>query len=103
MSILHTELAQETAAAILTENPEILEALWLETGDSEKMSLLTRGELLCEQMLNVDDTERFRKIYSALKRGSIERRIAELKSMPPDKRDQKELMTLYAQRLNFSR
>ena len=99
MNILVNETARETAATILTENTDGLEELWLTAGDTAKIGLLRLGENFCVQMtMCKTDIERFVKIYSALKRGSIERRIAALKSMPPNKQNTDELFALFAQR-----
>ena len=102
MSLLTSEIARDTASAILSENPEELSVLWLELGDTDTIGFISRGEILCGQMERMDDAEKFAKIYSALKRGSIERRIAEIRSMPPEKRDNNELKTLLIQRGKFS-
>ena len=102
MSLLNTELARDIASSILTENPEELNVLWLELGETEKIGFISKGENLCSQMQGMDDAEKFSRIYSALKRGSIERRIAEIHSMPPEKRDKNELKTLLTQRSKFS-
>ena len=101
MNILKSETARETAAAILTENPDGLEALWLNAGDTEKVGLLKLGENFCAQINVPSDAERFVKVYSSLKNGSIERRIAEIKSMPPDEQNFDELIALYIQRMKF--
>ena len=102
MSLLNTELARGIASSIFTENPEELNVLWLELGETEKIGFISKGENLCSQMQGMDDAEKFSRIYSALKRGSIERRIAEIHSMPPEKRDKNELKTLLTQRSKFS-
>ena len=102
MSILRNETARDIAATIFTENTDGLYELWLSTGDTKKISLLKMGENFCAQMpLCASDTERFTKVYSSLKRGSIERRIAELKAMPQDKQIVDELFTLFRQRLLY--
>ena len=104
MSLLQNDTAKDIAAAILTENPEGLEELWLNIGDTEKIGFMKLGEIFCSRMSACNnDAERFMRIYSALKRGSIERRIAEIKSMPPDKQNTDELFALYIQRGHFSR
>ena len=103
MSILKTETAREMALIILNENTEGLEELWLNAGETEKTGVLKLGENFCTQMNCKTDAERFVKIYCALKNGSIERRIAEIQSMPHDKQNINELFALYAQRGLFSR
>ena len=102
MSLLNSELARDTASAILSENIDELSALWLELGDTDKPGLISRGEAVCGQMDRMDDAERFAKVYSFLKRGSIERRITEIYSMPPEQRDKNELKALLVQRGKFS-
>ncbi len=104
MNILNSELARDTAAAILSENIEELSALWLELEDTDKIALISKGEALCcEQMNGMNDAEIFRKIYCALKRGSIARRITEMQSMPPEKRDNSAIQALLIQRGKLSR
>ena len=102
MSILNTDIARDIVSSILNENPEELSVLWLELGETEKIGFISKGEVLCGQMQGMNDEERFAKIYSALKRRSIERRIAEIHSMPPEKRDKDALKTLLIQRGKFS-
>ena len=101
MSLLNSELARDTASAILSENIEDLLALWLELEETDKLGFISRGEALCGQMDGMDNAEKFAKVYSFLKRGSIERRIAEIHSMPPEKRDKHELQALLVQRGKF--
>ena len=103
ISILRTELAQDTAAEILTENTEGLRNLWLMSGDTDKVKLISRGEAACTTIKAEDEAERFVKVYRALKRGSIDRRIAELTSMPPSDQVKAELLKVLAQRELFSR
>ena len=103
MSILRTNTAREIIAAILNENTEGLEELWLTAGDMEKTGFLKIGENFCTRMDCETDAERFVRIYSALKRGSIDRRIAELKTMPPNKQNSDELFALLRQRGIYSR
>ena len=101
--LFSSETALDTALAILMEHTEGLETFWLEAEDIEKISLLKRGEIFCGQMEGITDAERFTKIYSSLKLRGIERRIAEIQSMPPDKQDVKELAQLYSQKNLYSR
>ncbi|MBR0035505.1 MAG: hypothetical protein IJP54_07490, partial [Synergistaceae bacterium] len=102
-SLLKTELAQETAAIILSENPEGLETLWLELGDTDKLGLISYGENLCGQFTVQDDAEIFSAVYVKLQLRSIETRIAAQKSMPPDKRDMLMLKKLFEQRILYTR
>lgn len=94
LAILMTELAKETALAILTENVDGLKALWLSSGDNEKIGLIERGEITCSQMDNLTDAEKFISVYRDLKSRSIKRRINELLSMPLEEQDIRELMNL---------
>ena len=103
MAVLNTELAQDTAAAILTENTEGLRNLWLMSGETDKVRLISWGEAASTKMSADTYPEKFVKAYCALKRGSIERRIAEINSMPLDKRNNEELAKLYVCRLLFPR
>ena len=103
MAVLNTELAQDTAAAILTENTEGLRNLWLMSGETDKVKLISWGEAASTKMSANTYAEIFVKVYCSLKRGSIERRIAEINSMPPDKRNNEELAKLYVCRLLFPR
>ena len=75
--IFRSELAQETALAILTGNPDELESSWLSLGDTDKTGFIAKGEEFCRQSNrdNLTPSEQFRKIYNGLKRSSIERRI----------------------------
>ncbi|MBQ6774174.1 MAG: DNA primase [Synergistaceae bacterium] len=77
--IFSSELAQDTALAILTGSPDELESSWLSLGDTDKTGFIAKGDEFCRQSAssgeNLTPSEQFRKIYSELKRNSIERRI----------------------------
>ena len=104
MNIMTDEITRQIATVILTENVDGLEELWLRAGDTNKIGLLKMGENFCAQMLSCEnDAERFVRVYSALKRGSIDRRIATIRSMPPEQQSIDELFALYAQRIKFTR
>ena len=103
VSLLSADIAQMTAAAVLTENTDGLEASWLASEDTAKTSLLKRGEIVCSQMEGMTLDEMFVKVYSALKLGSIEKRIAEIRSMPPAQQSMDELNALFRQRTLYSR
>ena len=103
MRIMNTELAQLTAAELLTENTEGLQNSWLMSGETDKVKLISRGEAACTTIKADNDAERFVKIYSALKRGSIDRRIAEIHAMPPNEQNPEEMMSLIKQRMLFHR
>ena len=103
MRILRTEIARDTAAEILTENTEGLRNFWLMSDQIDKVKLISQGEAECIKTKANNDVEKFMTIYSALKRGSIDRRIKEINAMPPDKQNPEEIRDLIAQRLLFSR
>ena len=75
--IFRSELAQETAIAILTGSSDELESSWLALGDVDKTGFIAKGEEFCRQSNreNLTPSEQFRKIYNGLKRKSIELRI----------------------------
>ncbi|MBQ7217587.1 MAG: DNA primase [Synergistaceae bacterium] len=102
VSIMNSEQNQAIVQAILSENTEDLEPLWLTLGETDKIAVIKRGENLMNQRGGMTDTENFLRVYSILKRRSIERRIAEFASMPLDAQNVKELTALYAQREKFS-
>ena len=101
VSLLTTNLAREAALAILTENTDNLQAVWHNSGEEEKIGLLTRGEVFCSQ-LQSPSAGKFLKVYSGLKRRSIDRQIAEIQSLPPSDQDMEELQSLLTQRGKFS-
>ncbi len=102
VSIMQSEQKRGIVYAILTENTGELEQLWLSLGDTDKIAVIKRGENILNQKRGMTDTEKFVSVYSTLKRRSIERRIAELTSMPLNEHSMKELTALYAQREKFS-
>ena len=104
VTLLNTKLAQDTAALILNENPDTLEILWLELGETDKLGLISYGEYLCKRFPGMDDAKIFGIVYVKLKLRSIEKRIAEIRSMPSDKRNknhQQELKYLFTQRIMY--
>ena len=98
VSIMASEQNREIVYAILTENTEDLEALWLSLGDTYKIAVIKHGENILNQNRGMTDTEKFLMVYSTLKRRSIERRIAEITAMPLNTENMKELTALYSQR-----
>ena len=103
-TLLISELAQDTASEILSENPEGLETLWLELGRTDRLALISYGELRCGQMDTDNDAEIFEDVYIKLKLRNIKKRIAELMSKPPDKRDDDDnqaLKDLFSQRVMY--
>ena len=101
MSILTTDLARETAIAILTEDTDALQVVWHNTDDEDKIALLTKGEIFCRGFQGLP-SEKFAKIYSGLKRRSIDRRLAEINLLPPAEQNMSELKSLLTERERFS-
>ena len=93
----------ETALAILTENTDGLKTLWLSSEDDEKIGLISRGENICSQIIEMNDPEIFLAAYKILKLRSIEKLIAKLNSMPLDEEGLQELVSLYQQQELYSR
>ena len=104
MTLLNTKLAQDTAALILNENPQNLETLWLELGDLDKLDLISYGDFLCSQFKDKNDAEIFPIVYAKLTLMSIEKRIAQIKAIPYDKRSlaiKMELQNLVTKRIMY--
>ena len=78
--ILRSPLTQETAVALLTENPEELSVLWLSIGDTGKAALIARGDIFCENIKASGVKDLWKKIYGDLKIKWVDRRIEEIKS-----------------------
>ena len=102
-TLLTSSDVRELAVSILNEDAETLSMLWLQTGDTNSLSLLERGDILCHQMGNLSDEEKFTSVYGALKRSEIERRIAEINALPVRERDMRELMQLYLEREKYAK
>lgn len=103
MKIITSPNVRDLAMNILNEDADTLSVLWLQTGDTEKMSMLERGDILCRQMSNMTDDEMFTRIYSALKRAEIERRITEINALPLTERNMQELNGLYLEREKYAK
>ena len=103
MKLIHSENVRDLALSILNEDVSMLSVLWLQTGDKEKLSMIERGDVLCHEMPELNDAEKFKVIYSALKRASIERRIAEINAMPAKERNYRELGRLYLEREKYQK
>ncbi|MBQ6112179.1 MAG: hypothetical protein IJL01_07280, partial [Synergistaceae bacterium] len=80
-----------------------LSEIWLETGDIEKFSKIECGENLIRQMKGLTDEEKFMRVYHALKRASIERRIKAINALPFSERNYHELNVLYLEREKYNR
>ncbi len=98
MNILNESDTKALAYELLTEDVSELGELWLKTGDTYKLGIIERGKVLYEQMKGLNDEDRFAKVYSGLKRISIERRIAEIRAKPLEERDYQRLIELYHER-----
>ena len=79
-TLLKNPTAQDTALSILTENTEKLFEFWLSTGNTEKYSLVKRGEEFCRQITGLNAREIWQKIYGELKTRSITRRINDIRA-----------------------
>ena len=100
--ILVTDLAKDTARALLYEDPDEMETIWLVLEDLDKISLLKRGEAIASTMSGTPE-EKFISVYCELKERSIERRMKEILSMPVEQRDPQELRELFMMRGRFRR
>ena len=100
--ILHSEV-RNLACSILNEDVSTLSDLWLSTGDMAKFGMLERGEIFLRELSGLTDEEKFKVIYTALKRKSIECRISEINAKPSSERNYEELMQLYREREKYSR
>ena len=103
MKILTVPEVRELALSILNEDVSMLHNLWIQTGDTYKLGILERGDDLCRQMTGMTDEEKFRRIYSGLKRTEIEREIAVMNSKPLQERNMNELMKLYRAREKYAK
>jgi hypothetical protein len=65
--------------------------------------MLENGRLLCEEMKGITDEEKFKRIYSGLMRGYIDRRIAEINGKPEKERNYRELFSLYQKREKYQK
>ena len=105
--ILSNETAQDTAYAILTENPESLAELWLSLGDVDKLGMIERGKNFCAQIVNIKPGEKWEKIYNELMRKKIMRKIdeinAKLRRGEATNEELQELMSLQKQREIYAR
>ena len=101
-NIMNSPDVRDLALSLINEDVKSLSELWLETGDTDKFSMIQRGENICRQMLGLSDEEKFTRIYSALKRISIERRISEINAQDFSERDYVELNELYLEREKYS-
>lgn len=78
LEIIRNPVARETALALLTENPDSQEIIWLSTGDTEKLALLARGDEFCSRMKGLTLAEKWRNTYYVLKEKHTARRVKEL-------------------------
>ena len=78
--ILSNDLAKETAASILMDNPDNLYSLWLSMGDTDKTSLIKRGEEFSRSLEGKDIETKWQSLYKIIKSKSINKKIAELQT-----------------------
>ena len=103
MKIISISELKDLALSILNEDVSTLSEIWLETGDIEKFSKIECGENLIRQMKGLTDEEKFMRVYHALKRASIERRIKAINALPFSERNYHELNVLYLEREKYNR
>ena len=103
MTLIETPEIREIGLSILNSEPSLLELQWTETCDTEKFGILERGKTLCSQMRGLDDREKFKSIYSSLKRTQIERDLSRLNGLPIGERDMRTLMELYRERERYQK
>ena len=77
--ILKNPVAQETALALLIENFENVQALWISTEDTQKFALIAQGEKFCQELGNINVNQKWEKIYNGLKTNLIIQRNKELR------------------------
>ena len=79
--LLSNKLARDVAMSIMTENPDTLTSLWLTTGDTDKISLIKRGEELCRTYYAGNEIDfMWQAIYNRIKQKYLERRFNELQT-----------------------
>ena len=71
-------VAQYTALSILTENVSSLMDLWRTLGETEKLSLLSRGEKYCAKLKEPGVMEKWNKIYMQLIERNKSERLREI-------------------------
>lgn len=76
--ILKGSIAQNVATAFLNNDPEDMINLWLSTGSTDEISLITRGNEFCVQMKGLNVSEKWQKIYDGLRTRAIMKRVQEL-------------------------
>lgn len=78
LSLFRNPTARETVSAILSENVDNLILLWTQLNETDKMSLLARGDEYCARMKGLSLAEKFRSTYHALRERHTARRVREL-------------------------
>lgn len=89
--------------AMMIENVDSLNSMWLSSGEPQKVSILAHGNEICSQMMSMTDLEKFTNIRNGLIRLDIDRRIAKIMSQPSNERDMNELTMLYKRRSLYSK
>ena len=64
--ILQNPINQNVAVALLTENFENLQELWISSGDSTQFGVIAKGSEFCEKMGNMTPEKKWAKINSDL-------------------------------------
>ncbi len=100
-SILTDADTKTLAFQLLTEPIDSLSELWLNLGETRKFGIIEHGKIFCSQMLGMDEKEKFSRVYSSLKRASLDRTIAEIEALPSNERDIKKLAVLYLEREKY--
>ncbi len=75
-TLLKSNTAQQTASAILDDNPDTLPVMWLTTGDTEKTALIARGEEFCRSISG----DKWQKIYGELMTRAVNERMNEIRA-----------------------
>jgi len=79
LELLADPLAKETAFLILSDNPSDLYSRWLSSGDTEKISLITRGLAFSRTLDGASINDKWKSLFSLIKFRFNSRSIAEIK------------------------
>lgn len=78
IALMRNPEARDTALALLNDNPDGLELLWTQLGDTYHMAVIARGDEYCARMRGFSMEEKFRSTYIALYERNKARRVREL-------------------------
>ena len=78
MFLMRNPTARDTALALLNENPDGLELLWTQLGDTYHMAVIARGDEYCARMKGFSMAEKFRSTYITLCERQKAQRVREL-------------------------